>query len=55
VPDLENIDVTNTVPGHLQYRAFMPLVLDQLGFRTTADYFDEPEVGSGCSSLPAEY
>jgi hypothetical protein len=44
VPDLENIDVTNTVPGHLQYRAFMPLVLDQLGFRTTADYFDEPEV-----------
>ncbi|MCO5605213.1 hypothetical protein L7F22_059393 [Adiantum nelumboides] len=43
VPEVENIDVTQTVPGHLQYRAFMPLVLDELGFRTTADYFDEPE------------
>ncbi|UZJ52801.1 hypothetical protein CBS101457_002121 [Exobasidium rhododendri] len=43
VPEVENIDVTKTVPGHLQYRAFMPLVLDELGFRTTADYFDEPE------------
>lgn len=43
VPEVENVDVTQTVPGHLQYRAFMPLVLDQLGFRTTADYFDEPE------------
>lgn len=43
VPDVENVDVTTTVPGHLQYRAFMPLVLDELGFKTTADYFDEPE------------
>lgn len=43
VPEVENVDVTRTVPGHLQYRAFMPLVLDQLGFKTTADYFDEPE------------
>lgn len=43
VPEVENVDVTQTVPGHLQYRAFMPLVLDELGFRTTADYFDEPE------------
>lgn len=43
VPEVENVDVTQTVPGHLQYRAFMPLVLDQLGFRTTAEYFDEPE------------
>ena len=43
VPEVENVDVTQTVPGHLQYRAYVPLLLDELGFRTTADYFDEPE------------
>jgi hypothetical protein len=43
VPEVENVDVTRTVPGHLQYRAYVPLVLDELGFKTTADYFDEPE------------
>ncbi|PWN52544.1 DUF726-domain-containing protein [Violaceomyces palustris] len=43
VQEIENIDVTHVVPGHLQYRALMPLVLGELGFKTTADYFDEPE------------
>lgn len=41
--NIENIDVTNIVPGHLAYRALTPLVLGELGFQTTADYFDEPE------------
>ena len=40
---IDNIDVTNIVPGHLAYRALTPLVLGELGFQTTADYFDEPE------------
>ena len=43
VQDIENVDVTHVVPGHLQYRALMPLVLSELGFKTSADYFDEPE------------
>ncbi|WFD18337.1 hypothetical protein MCAP1_000538 [Malassezia caprae] len=40
---IENVDVTHLVPGHLAYRALTPLVLGELGFKTTADYFDEPE------------
>ncbi|KDN43321.1 DUF726-domain-containing protein [Tilletiaria anomala UBC 951] len=43
VPDIDNVDLTHIVPGHLAYRALMPLVLGELGFRTIADYFDEPE------------
>lgn len=42
-PGVDNVDLTQIVPGHLAYRALMPLVLGELGFRTTADYFDEPE------------
>ncbi|KAF9449991.1 DUF726-domain-containing protein [Macrolepiota fuliginosa MF-IS2] len=45
VPGLENVDVTGQVSGHMSYRTFMPLILDQLGFPVSADYFDEPEVG----------
>ena len=44
VPGLENVDVTDKIAGHMSYRAFMPLILDQLGFPVFADYFDEPEV-----------
>ncbi|KAF7971035.1 hypothetical protein HWV62_22239, partial [Athelia sp. TMB] len=43
VPGLENVDVTDKIAGHMSYRAFMPLILDQLGFPVTADYFNEPE------------
>ncbi|KZT73244.1 DUF726-domain-containing protein [Daedalea quercina L-15889] len=43
VPGLENIDVTDKISGHMSYRTFMPLILDQLGFPVSADYFDEPE------------
>ncbi|KAF8518611.1 hypothetical protein JB92DRAFT_2902377 [Gautieria morchelliformis] len=43
VPGLENVDVTDKIAGHNSYRAFMPLILDELGFPVSADYFDEPE------------
>jgi hypothetical protein len=46
VPGLENVDLTDKIAGHLSYRTFMPLILDQLGFPVSADYFDEPEVGN---------
>ena len=46
VPALENVDLTDKIAGHTSYRAFMPLILDQLGFPVSADYFDEPEVSS---------
>ncbi|THH09210.1 hypothetical protein EW146_g8747 [Bondarzewia mesenterica] len=43
VPGLENVDVTDKISGHMSYRTFMPLILDQLGFPVSADHFDEPE------------
>ncbi|KAJ6479190.1 hypothetical protein C8R47DRAFT_609586 [Mycena vitilis] len=42
VPGLENVDVTDKIAGHMSYRTFMPLILDQLGFPVFADYFDDP-------------
>jgi hypothetical protein len=44
VPGLENVDVTDKIGGHMSYRAFMPLILDQLGFPVSSDFFDEPVV-----------
>ncbi|KAI0297558.1 hypothetical protein B0F90DRAFT_1738079 [Multifurca ochricompacta] len=43
VPGLENVDVTDKISGHISYRTFMPLILDQLGFPVSVDHFDEPE------------
>ncbi|KAG8984855.1 hypothetical protein FRB93_006204 [Tulasnella sp. JGI-2019a] len=43
VPGLENVDVTDKIAGHMSYRIYMPLILHQLGFPVTADFFDEPE------------
>lgn len=43
VPDLENVDLTELVVGHMSYRAQMPVILEELGFRVTADHFDEPD------------
>ncbi|KAJ3572153.1 hypothetical protein NP233_g3269 [Leucocoprinus birnbaumii] len=42
VEGLENVEVTDKIAGHMSYRTFMPLILDQLGFPVSADYFDEP-------------
>lgn len=44
VPGLENVDVTDKIAGHMSYRTFMPLILEQLGFPVTALTFDEPTV-----------
>lgn len=44
VPGLENVDVTDKIAGHMSYRTFMPLILDQLGFPVFSDYFDDPVV-----------
>lgn len=43
VPDLENVDLTDILVGHMSYRVQMPLILQRLGFRVTADHFDEPD------------
>ncbi|KAG8966185.1 hypothetical protein FRC03_012303 [Tulasnella sp. 419] len=43
VAGLENVDVTDKINGHMSYRPFMPVILDQLGFPVSATYFDEPE------------
>jgi hypothetical protein len=51
VSGLENVDVTDKISGHMSYRAFMPLILDQLGFPVSADYFDEPEVRASLQGI----
>lgn len=43
VPDLENVDITDILVGHMSYRTLMPTLLKHVGFKTTADHFDEPE------------
>jgi hypothetical protein len=42
VPGLENVDVTDKIAGHMSYRTFLPLILDELGFPVFSDHFDEP-------------
>lgn len=37
VPDLENVDITGILTGHLSYRPLMPQILKHLGFKVTAD------------------
>jgi hypothetical protein len=44
VPDLENVDITDLLVGHMSYRTMMPTLLAHVGFKTTADHFDEPEM-----------
>ncbi|SDA03820.1 BZ3501_MvSof-1269-A2-R1_Chr3-2g05709 [Microbotryum saponariae] len=43
VPDLENVDITDILVGHMSYRTLMPTLLKYVGFKVTADHFDEPE------------
>ncbi|KDE07492.1 hypothetical protein MVLG_02167 [Microbotryum lychnidis-dioicae p1A1 Lamole] len=43
VPDLENVDITDILMGHMSYRTLMPNLLKYVGFKVTADHFDEPE------------
>lgn len=43
VPGLENVDVTDKIAGHMSYRVYMPVILEELGFRVTERWFDEVE------------
>ncbi|GAA5863765.1 hypothetical protein JCM3774_001151 [Rhodotorula dairenensis] len=43
VPDLENVNITHILEGHMSYRTKMPKLLAHVGFKTTADHFDEPD------------
>ncbi|BGP23253.1 DUF726 domain protein [Rhodotorula toruloides] len=44
VPDLENVDITHLLDGHTTYRSRMPKLLTYVGFKVTADHFDEPDL-----------
>jgi len=43
LPGIENIDVTETVPGHMAYRGMMPTLLDQVGWAVESVEFSEIE------------
>lgn len=43
IPRLENVNVTELVPGHMQYRTAMPRLLREVGFLVESDEFSEIE------------
>ncbi|CZT42758.1 related to DUF726 domain protein [Rhynchosporium secalis] len=43
IPDLENVDVTDLVPGHMAYRTAMPKLLREVGWLVESDEFTEIE------------
>ncbi|KAJ5157196.1 uncharacterized protein N7482_008296 [Penicillium canariense] len=43
IPGLENFDLTETVNGHMDYRAAMPRILRQVGWEVLEDEFAEIE------------
>lgn len=43
VPTIENINVTELVPGHMAYRAAMPRLLREVGWEVESDEFTEIE------------
>ncbi|KAF2753260.1 DUF726-domain-containing protein [Pseudovirgaria hyperparasitica] len=43
IPGIENIDVTQFVPGHMSYRTAMPKLLREVGFLVESDEFTEIE------------
>jgi hypothetical protein len=43
VPGLENVDVTEFVPGHMSYRTAMPRLLREVGWLVESDEFTEIE------------
>jgi hypothetical protein len=54
VPDLENVDITDLLAGHMSYRSLMPLILKELGFRVTADRYFSFHARRSCSQLYAD-
>ncbi|CAD6441445.1 5760ccea-a75c-4c9f-9e1f-da36a08e2d87 [Sclerotinia trifoliorum] len=43
VPGIENVDVTELVPGHMAYRTAMPKLLREVGWEVESDEFNEIE------------
>jgi hypothetical protein len=43
IPGLENVDVTELVPGHMAYRTAMPRLLREVGWMVESDEFTEIE------------
>ncbi|KAF2716322.1 DUF726-domain-containing protein [Polychaeton citri CBS 116435] len=43
IPGVENMDLTETVPGHMAYRGKMPVLLRQCGWLVESDEFSEIE------------
>jgi hypothetical protein len=43
VPGIENVNVTEWVPGHMSYRAAMPRLLREVGWEVESDEFTEIE------------
>lgn len=43
IPTVENFNVTNEVPGHMAYRAKMPILLRKVGWEVESDEFAEIE------------
>lgn len=43
IPDLENVDVTDLVPGHMAYRTAMPKLLREVGWEVDSLEFSEIE------------
>jgi len=43
IPGLENVDVTELVPGHMAYRTAMPKLLREVGWMVESDEFTEIE------------
>ena len=43
IPGLENVDVTEFVPGHMAYRTAMPRLLREVGWAVESDEFTEIE------------
>jgi hypothetical protein len=43
IPGLENVDVTEFVPGHMSYRTAMPRLLREVGWAVESDEFTEIE------------
>jgi hypothetical protein len=43
VPTIENVNVTELVPGHMAYRTAMPKLLRQVGWEVESDEFSEIE------------
>ena len=43
IPTIENVNVTELVPGHMAYRAAMPKLLREVGWLVESDEFAEIE------------